>query len=76
MNVFLISRTDPVGPDEYVAAVVVAPDERRARDEAVHLTAHGEQGTDRFLSPDTATCEYVGVGRGPVRVVLESFNPA
>lgn len=76
MNVFLIARTDQVGPDEYAAAVVVAPDERRARDEAWHLTGSGEQGTDRFLNPATASCEYVGVGRGPVRVVLESFNAA
>lgn len=75
MNVFLISRTDEVGPDEYVAAVVVAPDEKRARDEALHLTSRGEQGTAMFVSPATATCEYVGVGRGPVRVLLESVNP-
>lgn len=76
MNVFLISRVDHIEPGEYAAAIVVAPNEQRAREEALHLSSGGAQGTLSFLDESTAECEYIGTGKGPVRVVLESLAVA
>lgn len=71
MNIYLLTRTDRVGCDEYDAAVVVAA----SPEDAEKVRPGAISGTEEYWN--NLKCELVGVAAEGLKagdVVLASFN--
>jgi len=70
MALYLLSRNDDIGYDEYVAKVVRAKNESEAREFANADT--GDEGKI-WISPDKVTIELIE-SEGKAQVILSDFN--
>ena len=70
MKIYLVTRTDRVGYDEYDGVVVVAesPEDAMKQIDERHSNVFGELGNDY---PKNMNVEEIKMDRG---IVLESFN--
>lgn len=70
MKIYLLTRKDRIGYDEYDSKVVVAKTAKRARD-----LANEEQGDEGnvWINPKIVICKQVKMIEG---IVLSSFNNA
>lgn len=79
MNLYLLHRTDRVFHDESRAHVVAAPTVEDAR-ELVARTFPGDTTArhpfEPWQSAETSTCELLGVGAGPARILLTDYLEA
>lgn len=79
MNLYLLRRLDRVYHDESRAHVVVHDTEAEAR-ALVAATFQGDSTALRPLAPwqtpDLSTCELLGTGDGPARIVLTDYLEA
>lgn len=85
-NVYVVSRTDGVGYDEYDSFVVVASDEEEARN--THPSNNSDSYIEHWGSPwdekyrswiskseiHTLDVEHIGTSIQPCGVILSSFN--
>jgi len=88
MNLYLISRTGPVGYEEYDSAVVVATDEAQAR--LIHPANYIDQGKwftpgsdcwcpglSSWIKPEDVEVTFIGVADSRYKkpeVICASFN--
>lgn len=71
MKLYLLTRKDHVGYDEYDSALIRAKDEASARAIAAeHFTGYCGYS---WSNPDLINCEVV-VNRGETGIVISSFN--
>lgn len=68
MKLFLLSRTDNVGYDEYDAFLVRAKTEEEARQ-----LANPKGSWSSWTTPENITCEIIS-NRGVAGVIIASFN--
>ncbi len=74
MKLWLITRMEEHGYDEFDAKVVSAPDESEARRIAALRT--GDEGQGAWLEPGRSMVTEIGTARDSehAQVILESFN--
>lgn len=76
MKIFLIETVDPDGwhyqYDKTSAIVVVAKDEKSARDLAGCNS--GDEGYDVWQDPEITKSTVIGTGSGPARAILREYN--
>jgi len=71
MNIYLLTREDADGYDEYTGFVVRAPHESAARE----LVPYGDEGPDIWLNPLDTNCVLLATDvSGDVEVLLASFR--
>lgn len=58
MDIFLLTRSGPIGYDEVAGFVIVATSSLKARKMAAK--AHSDEGAECWLDPSKVKCEYLG----------------
>jgi hypothetical protein len=71
MKLFLLSRRNGVGYDEYVAHIIRAEDALQARKMAASIAA--DEGTETWLSASAVKVRQISAD-GPAEILLSSFN--